>query len=553
MSAALRVAAVTASVILAAAGLETSTASAATLLMPQPVTPTAQTSAPCDLASSTSCTYTGSGELPTVTIPSGVSRLTAIVTGSQGGTPRGHDPDGGEGGGAGQVIAQLDVHAGQQLQLWIGRRDPQAGYTHGGGGATSSSSQGGASGGGSSAIVSDKKPLVVAGGGGGGGGGGATTTIVRAGSGGSGGSGGKPAQNGRQGNGSYSGGKSPYKCSGGSGGSGEKARSGKGESAIANFVLGGGGGGGGGGGYPHGGTAGYSGDGTLTCGGGGGGGGGESFVGNGARLLAFNGVASNGDGSIVLSTHLTAAVFHCKHGKETWRVPATVTSVDAIVVGAAGGIPTDPGVSGRPGYGARVAATIAAPADSDLTVTVGCDGNSGAGYGDAHGGGRGIAHTFTGFNGGGGGGASSITDAAGTRLVVAGGGGGGGGSTYFAPQARGGNGGSAGHGPGRAGAHGGSRGQGIYGHGGDGAHESTPRGADGEDSAKPPLLGGGGGGGGGGGYAHGGGRGESDSFGGGGGGGGAGDSYADSARTRGATFEPGADGGNGVVILLYTP
>ncbi|WP_199796517.1 hypothetical protein, partial [Pseudonocardia dioxanivorans] len=236
--------------------------------------------------------------------------------------------------------------------------------------------------------------------------------------------------------------------------------------------------------------AGYSGDGTLTCGGGGGGGGGESFVGNGARLLAFNGVAGNGDGSIVLSTHLTAAVFHCAHHKEAWRVPATVTSVDAIVVGAAGGIPTDPGVSGRPGYGARVAATIAAPADSDLTVTVGCDGNSGAGYGDAHGGGRGIAHTFTGFNGGGGGGASSITDAAGTRLVVAGGGGGGGGSTYFAPQARGGNGGSAGYGPGRAGAHGGSGGQGIYGHGGDGAHESKPRGADGEDSAKPPLLGG---------------------------------------------------------------
>lgn len=533
-------------------GLAASTFAVGALLTPAGAS-AAPLAASCVLAPGQTCTYDSPGEIAPVVVPAGVTSIVAVVTGAQGGTPldnRGR-PNGGKGGGGAQVVSEFSVRTGDQLKLWVGGRDPRTGYTKGGGGGTAVAGQSGASGGGSSAVLSGDRALIVAGGGGGGGGRGNGPGAERS-VGGPGGSGGLRPGGGANGEGSFSEGTRRAKllCFPGFGGGGGRASSGTGAGGYPTVLSGAGGGGGGG--YRHGGSGGSGGGGNLGCGAGGGGGAGESFVGNGARVVATSAVQDNGSGSIVLHANYTAQTFSCVRGERSWRVPSGVDQALAIVVGAEGGHPSDPSISGHPGYGANVQGAVSVTPGTDVTVAVGCNGNSGSGYGKGEGGSRGIAYSSAADNGGGGGGASTMSDSNGTELIVAGGGGGGGGGagkyTYFNGTRNGGNGGSAGFGPGRSGAEGGQRGDAD---GGAGANSPSERGGNGANGSRVVVIGSGGGGGGGGGYRHGGDGGHSPGSIGGGGGGGAGESYHDSSRVSGVRYQPGAKEGDGLIAIIY--
>ena len=212
-------------------------------------------------------------------------------------------------------------------------------------------------------------------------------------------------------------------------------------------------------------------------------------------------------------------------------MPPGVTSVTAIVIGAAGGSCPDPyhGGFGAGGEGAALTARVPVIAGETLFVGVGspgvqCSGQSGAAGGSGGGGVGGAGGPNGGFGGGGGGGASVVAASVpspgfGGLLVVAGGGGGandefadGGaagsaGKDNFGGVGGGGAGTSTSGGGGGAGAvrangvNGMSGAFGLGGAGGDCNHGSTPDG---------------GGGGGGGGYYGGGGGGCADGGGGGG-------------------------------------
>ncbi|MBA4021828.1 MAG: hypothetical protein C0482_05645 [Gordonia sp.] len=228
-------------------------------------------------------------------------------------------------------------------------------------------------------------------------------------------------------------------------------------------------------------------------------------------------------------------------------VPDGVTALSIEAVGGAGG---NFGSTGDGGLGARVTATVAVTAGTEVVVTVGQWGHGHGGYGDGHGGRHGLSPgDGLGFSGAGGGGSSAVksTDHLcgdhsaedSSYLVVAGGGGGAGGDSDPAAN-DGGDGGNAGK-QGSDGTDGvPDPSSGIYGGekgcGGrqapDTACNNSRHGGDGTDIQKD-MDGGGAGGGGGGGY-NGGGKGHGahlpfNTTGGGGGGGGA--SYVKAGST----------------------
>jgi hypothetical protein len=256
-------------------------------------------------------------------------------------------------------------------------------------------------------------------------------------------------------------------------------------------------------------------------------------------------------------------------GEQTYTVPAGVSSVHVVAIGARGGKGADEGngtaFGGIPGFGARVEADILVTPGQVLFVEVGGTGTDGVkngavGTGGFNGGGSSSSGVFS-TPGGGGGGAtdlracsflsatcSSAANSLGSRLLVAGGGGGGGanGRNDTPNGGAGGNGGLAG----TTGEFGGS----PNGGGGGGAGTLTAGGAGGAAAAgafgpslpgNPGSFGQGGaanaatggmsgnnepGGGGGGGY-YGGGAGGSAGSGGGGGGGG-GSSFTSAAASK---------------------
>src|SRR5579875_664528 len=224
-----------------------------------------------------------------------------------------------------------------------------------------------------------------------------------------------------------------------------------------------------------------------------------------------------------------SVTFTSTGSEQTFVVPAGVTSLHVVVVGAPGG---QGGIGGGAGgKGAVVTADIAVTPGQTLYIEVGGAGGDGAfgGAGGFNGGGNG--GLLPPFVGGGGGGASDVRtvssaqpNSLASRLVVAAGGGGGGGDS--------GNGGGKGGDAGQPGA----PGAGPSPSGGGGAVSLTGGGTGGAGGGAPPgqnggngslgaagrggdgLVGGGGGGGGGGCYGGGGGGGSGNGGGGGGGG-----------------------------------
>ena len=238
---------------------------------------------------------------------------------------------------------------------------------------------------------------------------------------------------------------------------------------------------------------------------------------------------------------LSAGTVSCTYtgaGASTFTVPAGVSSLDVIAVGAAGGLGRTCGLGcdgGPGGPGASVEDTaVPVSAGQALSVIVGSPGaaSAGGGAGGMPGGGAGGFDIGGGVpDGGGGGGYSGLLDPSSRPLVIGGGGGGGGGEGLAAGGAGdtgsgGVAGGTGGQGPGPGGVGGGGGTSTEGGAGGAGQFVGlcgTPT-SDGEDGSS--LAGGkggsgnAGGGGGGGGYFGGGGGGGGCSSGGGGGGGG---------------------------------
>ena len=162
-------------------------------------------------------------------------------------------------------------------------------------------------------------------------------------------------------------------------------------------------------------------------------------------------------GSVVIGSRLgagsaaVARTFVSTDDKQTWTVPAGVTSANVVARGAAGG----DGVYGLGGRGGQTAATVAVSAGRSLVVMVGGAGgraevNNQGSYrmtnGGFNGGGSGCVQydcvfgpTYNIEAGGGGASDLRLSDDLGSRLVVAGGGGG---SARF-----GGSGGNGGAGP----------------------------------------------------------------------------------------------------------
>lgn len=221
--------------------------------------------------------------------------------------------------------------------------------------------------------------------------------------------------------------------------------------------------------------------------------------------------------ALALGPQLSTVTFTFTGSEQFWDVPAGVTTVDVVAIGAGGGVGAFSGKA--PGKGAVRSGTVPVVPGQRLWIAVGGTGQTAPGFatigaaGGFNGGGTG-ATSLTG--GGGGGGASDVRTVSrfvggslGSRLIVAAGGGGSGGGGPFGgavggdADLPGGNatGGAAGGGAGTASA--GGAPNGTLGIGGDGVGSA-----------------GDGGGGGGGGLFGGGGGASLNSSGGGGGGGG---------------------------------
>lgn len=245
---------------------------------------------------------------------------------------------------------------------------------------------------------------------------------------------------------------------------------------------------------------------------------------------------------------------------QTWTVPDGVTTVQAVVDGAAGGDGASSlnysGGYGMGGAGAQVTTTILVTPGEVLTVFVGQGGSQGqlltsggggaGGTGVEPGGYGGTPDDF--FAGGGGGGGSASAIFSGTTILAVAGGGGGGGGHADIQGGTGGRGGSAGNGADGAGP--------GYGTGGGAGAASTTSGENGGPGDRLSYSAGGGGGGGG--WPHGGAGGRGGTYGvGGGGGGGAGASGVDPDRTvqtaMGVSPLTASVAADGRVTLTYQP
>ncbi|HEY6487278.1 MAG TPA: glycine-rich protein [Candidatus Cybelea sp.] len=258
-------------------------------------------------------------------VPSGVTQLVVVVSGSSGADAPGKYSRTARGGLGGAVTATIPVRPQETLAIFVGGKGAGAhdglfgkgGYNGGGDGGSPAGGSGidGSGGGGASDIreggnrLADR--IVVAAGGGGAGGFG----IYGAGNGGAGGgtAGGKgqgPTYHGSSEGFGGKGGRQETGGRGGAGGSrsgfsrglrGKHGELGMGGNGGADSGTFGGGGGGAGSGYYGGGGGGGGSSSTSGVGGGGGGGGGSSFVEPSAtNVTDVRGGASQGDGSVII-------------------------------------------------------------------------------------------------------------------------------------------------------------------------------------------------------------------------------------------------------------
>jgi len=274
-------------------------------------------------------TFNHTGAAQTFTVPEGVTQVTAVACGAQGGTGGGEDPNanpnlsdadslGGNGAAGGKATAVLPVSPGETLNIHVGgaggdgapviSNNPVAvpggagGFNGGakGGDADADTVSSGGGGGGASDVRQAGNGLanrVLVGGGGGGGGGGGEGPSDPGGAGGAGG--GASGSNGGDGTGG-GGGTAGTQAAGGTGGSagnntaGGNGAVGSGGAGGAGDATGTGVGGGGAGGGYHGGGGGGDGDGQ----GGGGGGGGSAF---GPSAVTYEQGACTGNGYVTLT------------------------------------------------------------------------------------------------------------------------------------------------------------------------------------------------------------------------------------------------------------
>lgn len=246
-------------------------------------------------------------------------------------------------------------------------------------------------------------------------------------------------------------------------------------------------------------------------------------------------------------------IFEFTGGEQTFVVPANVTSLDVVVLGAQGGTSSDGGFGpGVGGLGGSTTSTIAVTPGDTIYIYVGGQGATPVDVNPTPGGFNGGGAGGDGGDGGGSGGGSSDIrvggNASSNRVVVAGGGGGGSAAGMTAGFAGGVGGGlSGGNGAGYGaqigtGASGGTQGAGGPGDvAGSPGNNSVAGGAGGAGGGSSNY----GGGGGGGGYAGGGGGGSGGGLGEGGGAAGGGSGFG------GATIQ-GIRAGNGRVTITYT-
>ena len=267
---------------------------------------------------------------------------------------------------------------------------------------------------------------------------------------------------------------------------------------------------------------------------------------------------------------ITTTTFAATGAAQTFTVPATTSSINVFMWGAAGGGGYVGGGNGaKAGAGAYVQGTLAVTPGATITIVVGKGGIAGSEVTTYGGGGAGISGNTCGS----GGGRSAIQFTAGTDIVTVAGGGGGG---YYNSNGTGGA-GDATTGTGRAGSAA-AGGNAVY--GGKGGTQSAGGAPGQEDHGGNPTAGsqyqGGNGStwsgaGGGGGYYGGGGGGAGEPIGGGGGGGSSfttpltsfvGYNSSDGFSTPfagtynpssiyGAAGGPGSTGGDGRVVLVY--
>ena len=414
-----------------------------------------QSTAPAP-AAQTKTVFAYSGGDQAFKVPSDVSSLTVKMWGAGGGGGGGWS-QGYPGGGGGSAIATVAVTPGEVLTVVVGQagahgfpNGPDPTYGGGGGWQLNTTDPGyGASGGGRSALRRGGSELVTAGGGGGGG---SRTSAI--GSEGGGAGGGVIGQAGYQG--------ANLAAGGGTSSSGGAGGVGSGSSGTAGGALLGGKpgqqsyGGGGGGGYYGGGGGGYESSNVM-----GGGGGGSSFVSgpgvtNGFTLGGWGpAVGGSGDADYVGGIGLgappggaggnglvvlfyttsttppspsTQAYSYSASGDQSFVVPSGVSTLTAKLWGAGGGGGGGWAQGYLGGAGGFTAATIAVVPGETLVVQVGQPGGHGCptGSNNYYGGGAGCAAGATDLGYGGGGGGRSAIKRGGVDVLVAGGGGGGG-------------------------------------------------------------------------------------------------------------------------------
>lgn len=399
---------------------------------------------------------TGCGTFQYFRVPAGVETVTVEMRGGRGGkggAVSGGSP--GNGGAGGSLHALVNVVPGTLLSTEIGcdgragtndsvsNPGSTAGFVTGGGSTRTLGSRpsGGAGGGSTSLCVAElpstpcQVPLVIAGGGGGGGM--ATCSGTPGGTGGAGGTGAFAGSALQTANGVF--GHAQRGSNGSPGGSTGAAdpsthpagRGGYNTLSNARDDVGGlNGGGGGGGGVDRGGppqlgtgTGAYTLATGATCGSGGGGGGGASWWKPEVQLFSPP-PATNASGQLTLSYRRIFGTTWTATGpcgtQQRTVVPAGVTSMDVLAIGAAGGRGGSQAastLSGVGGPGGAAGTTVPVQPGQTIWAVVGCPGANGrnaatpsaAGWARGGGTGRGsIIAGRAGAGGGGGGGASAV-------------------------------------------------------------------------------------------------------------------------------------------------
>jgi hypothetical protein len=291
-------------------------------------------------------TFSFTGSMQSFTVPPGVTSVTILAKGAQGGSGAtgGNASTGGSGGLGSSASGTLSVTPGDVLNIFVGGQGatPTAGFN---GGGTGGNQDAGGGGGASDVRLNSILPaarVIVGAGGGGGGRGGCEPNNVNGGNGGTGDGNGANGATSPDGGGGFgaagpSGGAAGIGCGGFLGSPGLTtateigANGGAGQSCCCFGAASVPGGGGGGGGFLGGGGGGGGSAGTVGCsgnnkGGGGGGAGGSSFTGSLTSPVIATGVQT-GNGEVVISWGGLGCI-------STTRTPVTVTVNPTPVVNA---------------------------------------------------------------------------------------------------------------------------------------------------------------------------------------------------------------------------